>query len=336
MSQAAATAGLTIAPELKAFIEDEALPGTGIAPAAFWQGLAGLLEKFTPRNRDLLARRNELQARIDAWHRARRGAPVDRAAYIAFLTEIGYLVPPPAPFSVSTANVDAEIGAIAGPQLVVPVNNARYALNAANARWGSLYDALYGTDAIPDRRRRRARRAATTRSAGRAWSPRRARSSTRSRRSPAPATPTSPAMRCATARSSPAPKSAAWDWKRPAQFAGYQGEPAAPALVLLRHHGLHVELHIDRTHPIGRDDPAGVADVVLESAITTIMDLRGQHRRRRCRRQGRGLPQLARADARHARRHVREGRADAGAPAQSRPHLHARPAAARSPCPAAA
>jgi malate synthase len=272
MSQAAATAGLTIAPELKAFIEDEALPGTGIAPAAFWQGLAGLLEKLTPRNRDLLARRNELQARIDAWHRARRGAPVDRAAYIAFLTEIGYLVPPPAPFSVSTANVDAEIGATAGPQLVVPVNNARYALNAGNARWGSLYDALYGTDAIPD---------TGGAARGRGYNPERgARVVAKARAILDQIAPlagaghadvTGYAVRDGALVASTKIGSVALE--APAQFAGYQGDAAAPALVLLRHHGLHVELHIDRTHQIGRDDPAGLADVVLESALTTIMDL---------------------------------------------------------------
>jgi len=140
--------GLQVARELHDFIETEALPGTGIGAAAFWDGFGRIAAEFAPRNRTLLARRDALQARIDAWHKARAGQPHDPAAYKEFLSEIGYLVPEGPDFSIDTANVDAEFSTIAGPQLVVPVMNARYALNAANARWGSLYDALYGTDAM--------------------------------------------------------------------------------------------------------------------------------------------------------------------------------------------
>jgi malate synthase len=141
---------LTVDPALKTFIETEALPGTGLDAADFWQGLTKLVATFAPRNAALLERRDTLQAQIDAWHREMRGKPFEAEAYHSFLTYIGYLTPRPDAFSVETAHVDAEIAHIAGPQLVVPISNARYALNAGNARWGSLYDALYGTDAISE------------------------------------------------------------------------------------------------------------------------------------------------------------------------------------------
>ncbi len=143
-------AGMQVARELHDFVEREALPGTGVDAAAFWSGFAGMLRDLAPKNADLLARRDALQAQIDRWHLEQRGKSIDAGDYEAFLREIGYLEQEPGPFSVSTDHVDPEIATIAGPQLVVPVSNARYALNAANARWGSLYDALYGTDALPE------------------------------------------------------------------------------------------------------------------------------------------------------------------------------------------
>ena len=268
----ASSAGLQVAPPLAAFLAEEALPGTGISAAQFWQGYARLLAEFAPRNRTLLARRDELQQRIDAWHVANRGKAFDDADYRAFLTGIGYLLPLPPPFQVTTANVDAEIATIAGPQLVVPVNNARYALNAGNARWGSLYDALYGTNAIPeDDGAARGRDYNKVRGARVVAEARRLLDRIAPLAGASHAEVTGYAVvggRLVAARST----GDTVGLVQPEQFAGYQGEAASPSLVLLRHHGLHVELHIDRAHRVGRDDPAGLADVVIESAITTIMD----------------------------------------------------------------
>jgi malate synthase len=266
------TGDLQVAEVLYRFIEEEALPGTGVEPEHFWSALDSLLHDLAPRNRTLLARRDELQERIDAWHRERRGQPFDLPAYEHFLRDIGYLQPEGGDFSASTANVDAEIATIAGPQLVVPVMNARYALNAANARWGSLYDALYGTDAIPesDGAERRA-----------AYNPARGARVIAFARAfldeAAPLSEGSHGDASGYAISGGRLAVTLQDGRvcglsRPAQFAGYQGEPAAPAAVLLVNHGLHIELRIDRAHPIGKDDPAGLSDMVLESAVTTIMD----------------------------------------------------------------
>ncbi|HYC05095.1 MAG TPA: malate synthase G [Azospirillaceae bacterium] len=257
-------AGLRVAETLVRFIEERALPGTGIEPGRFWQGLADIMGRFAPENRELLAERDRLQARIDGWHRERRGQPHDAGAYEAFLREIGYLVPEPAPFQVTTSNVDAELATLAGPQLVVPVLNARFLLNAANARWGSLYDALYGTDVLPPE----------PGEASKGYDPKRgARVVAWAKDFLDQAVPLAQGShkdvtgwRVEAGRLSPA-------LKDPAAFAGYRGDPAAPEAVLLRHNGLHIELVIDRAHPVGKDDPAGLADVVLEAALSTIVDL---------------------------------------------------------------
>ena len=252
------------------FVNREAIPGSGVGESEFWGGFSALIRRFAPRNAALLARRDVLQSQIDAWHRRHPGAGFDPAEYRAFLTEIGYLVPEREPFRIATANVDAEIAVLAGPQLVVPINNARYALNAANARWGSLYDALYGTDVIPfeDAGRR----------AG--YDPNRGAQVIRfvrdfldehfplvegSHRDAAAylISPNGLEVKIGGA-TTPLKKSDA--------FAGYQGTREHPSVILLRHHGLHVELCIDRRHHIGRDDPAGLSDVMLESALTTIQD----------------------------------------------------------------
>jgi malate synthase len=256
---------------LKDFVDHEALPGTGIAPAAFWAGLARIVADFAPRNAALLARRDALQAEIDAWHAAHRGRPVEQDGYTAFLREIGYLLPAPPHVGVSTENVDAEIARIAGPQLVVPVNNARYALNAGNARWGSLYDALYGTDAIADD---------DGAARGRGFNPvRGARVVARAKAFLDTAIPLRAGCHAdatgytiADGQLRVATAAGGTTLAEPAQLVGWQGEAASPTAIVLAHHGLHLELRIDRTNPIGRTDPAGLADVVLESAVTTIMD----------------------------------------------------------------
>ena len=264
-------AGLRVAAELHQFIETEALPGTGIESGAFWQGFAGLIARHAPRNAELLAERDRLQAAIDDWHRSRRGQPVDPAAYEAFLREIGYLRPEPGDVKVTSERVDPEIAAIAGPQLVVPVMNARYALNAANARWGSLYDALYGTDAIPESgglergKTYNPRRGAAVVARGRAFLDDHFPLATGSHADVR-------AWRVHNGHLAAVLESGETGLKHAAQFAGYRGEPAAPTAVLLRHHNLHVEIAIDPTSPIGRTDKAGVADLIVESAISTIMD----------------------------------------------------------------
>jgi malate synthase len=266
-----AVGGLMVSPLLKAFVESEALPGTGLDATSFWESFGRIVATFAPRNAALLAVRDAMQEKIDAWHKQRRGRAIDAAEYTEFLREIGYLLPPPPAFSVATSNVDAEIASIAGPQLVVPVSNARYALNAGNARWGSLYDALYGTDAIGDE---------GGAARGRGFNKiRGARVVARARQVLDEAVPLAAgshadatAYRIETGKLAVAQASGSTGLARPEQLVGYRGDAAAPSAILLRHNGLHIELLIDRSHPIGRDDAAGLADVVMESAVTSIMD----------------------------------------------------------------
>jgi malate synthase len=264
-----AVEGLQVDAGLYRFVGDEALPGSGVEAGTFWRGFAELIRRHAGRNRELLARRTELQAAIDGWHEAHHGQPHDPAAYRLFLEQIGYLQPVGPDFEIDTEGVDPEIATIAGPQLVVPVTNARYALNAANARWGSLYDALYGTDALGDLP------------------------------SPGPYDPVRGARVVAWARDfldqvvpleegSHARAAAytivgrelevaledgtAGHLREPAWLVGYRGQPSSPSSVLLRHHGLHIELVIDRSRQVGAADGAGIADVIIESAVTTIVD----------------------------------------------------------------
>ena len=243
-------AGLQVAQALASFIEDRALPNTGIDADAFWRGVAAIFAQFAPENAALLAKRDSIQAQIDAWHQERAGQPIDAAAYQGFLRDIGYLVPEPAPFQIGSENVDDEVARLAGPQLVVPILNARFLLNAANARWGSLYDALYGTDAIPGA------------AAGKGYDAARG----------------AQVIAWAKAFLDEAVPLASGSWADlasedinladPGQYLGRSEKGR-----LFRHNGLHIEVVFDRAHPIGQTDPAGIADVILESALTTICDL---------------------------------------------------------------
>ncbi|MEO1695428.1 MAG: malate synthase G, partial [Pseudomonadota bacterium] len=275
MTNRVAESDVTIDADLHRFITDDVLPGLDVEPDVFWQGLSAAVAEFGPKTADLLATRARMQTQIDAWHRERRGQPIDQAEYLNFLRGIGYLVPEGPAFEIDTANVDAEIATIAGPQLVVPVMNARYALNAANARWGSLYDALYGTDAIPHE-------ATAQKPAGYdpargarviAWA-----RAFLDRAVPLGRTGASHADVTGYAIEEGALVASHADGTRdhlaaPEQLVGFISAGDAPDEVLLCNHGLLIAIVIDRSSAIGGQDRAGVADVRLESAISTIMDL---------------------------------------------------------------
>lgn len=263
---------LKVAVNLQRFVEEEVLPGTGLDPEAFWEGFDALVHELAPRNRELLAERERLQAELDAWHKKHPGPISDMPAYREFLTSIGYLHPVPEQVKATTSNVDLEISEQAGPQLVVPASNARYALNAANARWGSLYDALYGTDAIDTSN-------GAEISAG--YNPLRgAKVIVFARELLDEAAPLASGshinarnyriedgqLRIALADGTQTVL------QQPEKYVGFQGEPAKPDAILLKNNGLHIEIQIDPRHPVGSSDVAGIKDLLLESALSTIID----------------------------------------------------------------
>ena len=300
---------LQVASNLHRFIEDQVLPGTGVPSAAFWQGFDAIVADLAPKNIALLAERDRLQAALDEWHAAHPGpitagdsknpaagdstSPSDMKAYRAFLENIGYLVPQPKKVNTTTSNVDAELAKQAGPQLVVPILNARYALNAANARWGSLYDALYGTDVIPD-----ADGAGKVSKEGKGYNPvrgdkviayaRHVLDRTVPLKAGSHVDSTGYAVKGgklvitlnggrtggstggARAGTTGETTTTLADAR---QFIGYQGDAAAPSSILLQHNGLHIDIQIDRSTAIGKTDAAGVSDLVLEAALSTILDL---------------------------------------------------------------
>jgi len=271
MTDRTACGGLQVATELYRFINDQAIPGTGIDASQFWAGVDSLIHELAPVNRELVAKRDVIQEKIDAFHKARRGQAHDAAEYKAFLEEIGYLLPEPQNVSVSTNNVDPEVATTAGPQLVVPVMNARYALNAANARWGSLYNALYGTDAISSE---------GGAEAGSSYNPVRGNKVIAFAKQfldeSAPLASSSHSDVTGYAidggRLVATTASGTTGLKNNDQLVGYTGDASAPTAIVLVHNGLHFEIQIDASTPVGQSDAAGVKDILMESALTTIMD----------------------------------------------------------------
>ncbi|WP_040796550.1 malate synthase G [Nocardia higoensis] len=272
MTERIQVGGLQVATVLHDFIENEALPGSGVDSAAFWAGAEQVINDLAPRNRALLAERDEIQGKLDAWHAENPGAGYDKTAYKNYLTEIGYLRPEPADFTIGTENVDAEIATTAGPQLVVPVMNARFAINAANARWGSLYDALYGTDAIPE-----------TGGAEKGSGYNRVRGDkviewARNFLDDAVTLITGSHIGSTSYKIVDGELEVGLEdgteigLADASQLVGYLGDPESPTSILLKHNGLHIEIQIDPESPIGSTDTAGIKDIVLESAVTTIMD----------------------------------------------------------------
>jgi len=272
MTERVEAGGLQVAKVLYDFVNNEAIPGTGVDADAFWAGASSVIHDLAPKNRALLAKRDDLQAQIDAWHQARAGQAHDPVAYKAFLQDIGYLLPEVEDFQATTQNVDEEIARMAGPQLVVPIMNARFALNAANARWGSLYDALYGTDAISEEGGAQKGpgynevRGAKVIAYARAFLDEAAPLENGSHAD-------STGYRIDGGKLVVSLNNGGTTGlKNPAQLLGFQGEAGSPIAVLFKHNGIHFEIQIDPSSPIGQTDAAGVKDVLMESALTTIMD----------------------------------------------------------------